>query len=221
MPQYPQKTQAFVDFERNLAYAKQLIHAGSHLAAMGVTSCDVDDLHRAAWVQGVAALDHWVHQEVYHRTILLAQQPGITKPRKFLEFSIPMDLFEKVHHSDLPLDVALRRHLRTVIGRKTYQGPDDIKDGFAIVSDVSLWATVTRIVNDEREAGAEKLSVNQVRKLLGSIVWRRNKIAHESDRDHDNNDEKRPINAAQAMEAVETLEMIAAAILVAIDGAPS
>ncbi|MFC5828773.1 hypothetical protein [Nonomuraea insulae] len=218
MPNYPPKTQAFLDFERNLEYAKQLVRGGENLTAMGVTAFDVGDLYRAAWVQAVAALDHWVHQEVYYRAILLAQQPDMHKPRRYKEFTIPMELFEEVHHGNTPLDQALKRHLRQVIGRKTYQGSEDIKDGFAIVSDVPLWERVTQVINGERPPAGERLQVKDVRRMLGAIVWRRNKIAHESDRDADDNDNKRPINAEQAMQAVETLQMIAAAILVAVDG---
>ncbi|MFF4198829.1 hypothetical protein [Nonomuraea sp. NPDC001831] len=217
MPDYPPKTQAFLDFERNLDYAKQLVQAGRDLTGVGVSSFDVGDLYRAAWVQAVAALDHWVHQEVYHRAILLAQQPGVHKPRKFREFAIPMELFEGVHHGSVPLDEALRRHLRRVVGRKTYQGPDDIRDGFAIVSDISLWDRVVNIINSERSSHDGKVTVKAVRRLIGAIVWRRNKIAHETDRDPVGN-RRRPITAQEAMDAVETLEMIAATILVAIDG---
>jgi hypothetical protein len=218
VPEYPPKTQAFLDFERNLDYAKQLVRGGQSLTAIGVTAFDVGDVYRAAWVQAVAALDHWVHQEVYHRAILLAQQPGIPKPRKFREFTVPMELFEDVHHGSKPLDEALKKHLRQVIGRKTYQGFDDIKDGFAIITDVPLWDRVTKVVNDERPADAMRLQVKDVRRMLGEIVWRRNKIAHEADRDADDNDNKRGIDANRTMQAIETLEMLSAAILVAIDG---
>ncbi|MEV0974476.1 hypothetical protein [Microtetraspora glauca] len=218
MLEYPPKTQAFLDFERNLEYAKQLVRAGQHLDAIGVSAFDVGDLHRAAWVQAVAALDHWVHQEVYHRAILLAQQPGIPKPRKFREFTIPMELFEDVHHGTVPLDQALRKHLKQVVGRKTFQGPEDIKDGFAIVSDVALWEQVTKAINSERFGGTERLTAKAIKQMLGAIVWRRNKIAHESDRDTDD-DRKRHISAEAAMEAIETVEMIAASILVAVDRA--
>ncbi|WP_433498877.1 hypothetical protein ACQP1K_00475 [Sphaerimonospora sp. CA-214678] len=220
MPDYPSKTQAFLDFERNLEYAKQLVQAGQHLEAIGVTSFDVGDLYRAAWVQAVAALDHWVHQEVYHRAILLAQQPGIPKPRKFREFTVPMDLFEDVHHGTVPLDQALRRHLRQVIGRRTFQGPEDIKDGFAIISDVALWDNAAKAVSEELPDGAKRLTAKEVKQMLGAIVWRRNKITHESDRDPDDDDRKRPISSSSAMDAVETLEVIAAAILVAVDRDP-
>jgi hypothetical protein len=37
----------------------------------------VDDVFRAAWVQSVAALDHWVRQEVRYRMLRQQDQGGV------------------------------------------------------------------------------------------------------------------------------------------------
>ncbi|SNR93518.1 hypothetical protein SAMN05216276_1001313 [Streptosporangium subroseum] len=213
------KTPAFRDFERNLEYAKQLINAGRSLDAIGATSFDLGDLYRAAWVQSVAALDHWIRQEIFFRAILLTKNPDIAKPPKFREFAVPMELFEDVQHHRVPLDEALGKHLRQVISRRTFQGPDDIKDGLAIVSTVVLWEAVAKIINKEQEP-AEKVDSGTIKQMLRAIVHRRNKITHEADRVPDDDSLKRSITADEAQQAVETLERLATAILIALNESP-
>jgi hypothetical protein len=212
-------TPAFRDFQQNLGYAKQLISAGRNLAAIGATSFDVGDLYRAAWVQAVAALDHWVRQEIFSRAILLAKHPEIKKPPKFLEFAVPMALFEDIHGNGMGLDDALGKHLRQIISRRTFQGPDDIKDGLAIVSTVLLWDSVAKNINESQPAG-QKVDAGVIKQMLRGIVYRRNKITHEADRLPDRDGEKRPVSAAEAQDAVDTVEQIVTAVLSALNSSP-
>ncbi|WP_449060371.1 hypothetical protein [Planomonospora algeriensis] len=57
-------TEAFQEFHRNLEYAPDLVNGGRRLEQLKVGAFDIGDIYRAAWVQAVAALDHWVHQEI-------------------------------------------------------------------------------------------------------------------------------------------------------------
>ena len=49
---------------------------GKHLHRLQVGAFDVADLYRAAWVQAVSALDHWVHRELYDRALGCALNVG-------------------------------------------------------------------------------------------------------------------------------------------------
>jgi hypothetical protein len=220
VPTYPRETVAFIDFRKNLNYANQLVAGGRHLAALRVGKFDVDDLYRAAWVQAVGALDHWIHQEIYARAVALAQQPSAPKPPGFLNFSIPMSLFEGVHHGDESLDLALRKHMVTALGWKSYQDPGKIAEGFRIVSDIKLWRTTAAVLNEQSPQG-NPFTEDAIKEKLTLIVKRRNKIAHEADRDPANPAEKHTITDEETLQVIEWVESVAAAILVALDRAPS
>lgn len=51
-------TRQFLSFTTNLAYARDLITAGNSLQGLQPGALDINDLYRAAWVQGVSAMDH-------------------------------------------------------------------------------------------------------------------------------------------------------------------
>ncbi|MEW9527563.1 hypothetical protein [Microbispora sp. NPDC049125] len=216
---YLASTPAFGDFQQNLGYARQLVEGGRLLSDLAVTSFDTEDLFRAAWVQAVAALDHWVHEEIYHRAVVIAQKRGGVKPRRFLEFDIPMELFENVSLGTMSLEAAFRGHLRKTLGWRSYQNPGKIREGFALVSDVQLWTKVAKILSDERADGepiTQKVVIDEMTRIAG----RRNKISHEADRDPDRPGKKLGIGAEETRKVIDWLEGVAAAILVALDGPP-
>ncbi|GAA4570299.1 hypothetical protein GCM10023193_56430 [Planotetraspora kaengkrachanensis] len=210
-------TPAFADLQRNLDYAKRLVEGGKLLSGLGVGSFDVDDLYRAAWVQAVAAIDHWVHEEIYHRAPVIAQQSETAKPRKFLDIQVSMKLFEAVHLGTTSLEVAFRSHLKEALGWRSYQNPNKIREGFAMVSDVQLWPEVAKVLSSDDPDG-EKIRHEHVIDEISTIVNRRNKISHEADRDPDRSGQKIPIDADTTYSVIERLEQVARAILVALDG---
>ena len=207
--------EAFQEFKRNLEYARQLVYGGRRLAQLQVRAFDVDDLYRAAWVQAVAALDHWVTREIVDRGVALAQDPMAMRPPKFNKLSIPVELFEKVHHHAKPLDEAFRVHLEQTFGFMTFQNPEKIKEGFAHVSTVNLWLRVAEILDGQR-SGDDSITADMVRTKLREIAWRRNNIAHTADRDPDSSIARAAITADEAVETIEFLESIASAIRKAI-----
>ncbi|HWD04732.1 MAG TPA: DUF4268 domain-containing protein, partial [Amycolatopsis sp.] len=184
-----------------------------------VGAFDVADLYRAAWVQAVSALDHWVHRELYDRAlgfaITMSEQ---SPPTKFLKLRIPLTLFEGARREPENLPTAFAAYLREQFGWQSFQAPDKIKDALSHVSDVSLWQSVAGWISRDRE---QAVSQTQVQEMLQQIVNRRNKIAHEADRDPERTDAKRPITAAEASEAVDTIHLVASAIIRVIGPPPA
>ncbi|MEV7013586.1 MGMT family protein [Streptosporangium sp. NPDC051022] len=205
---------AFEQFQQNLGYARQLVHGGRNLERLGVGAFDVSDLYRAAWTQSVAALDHWVTREIVDRAVALALRPGVARPPKFSRLSIPVELFEKVHHHDEPLGETFRAHLEQVFAFMTFQNPDKIKEGFAHVSTVNLWVRVAEILTEQDPSSP--VSSDGVRSKLREIAWRRNNIAHTADHDPDQPGRKAAISAREAEETISWLESIAIAIQLAL-----
>ena len=81
----PSRTSQLREFEENIDYSKKLITGGIALekaqniqsANYGdLTAAHPQDLFRAAWSQSVAALDHWLHDEIIERAVRLVNEPG-------------------------------------------------------------------------------------------------------------------------------------------------
>lgn len=210
-------TGGFVEFRSNLDYASNLVKGGRHLERLQVGAFDVADLYRAAWVQAVSALDHWVHRELYDRALGFALDVSTPRPPKFLKLRIPLSLFEDFQHQPKNLRTAFAGYLRDQFGWQSFQAPDKIKDALSHVSEVPLWPSVAAWLTDQAD---EVFSASQVQETLKKIVDRRNKIAHEADRDPERIDAKQSVTADEATEAITTIERMASAIIRVI-GSPT
>jgi hypothetical protein len=219
VPVIDEPTEAFLEFTQNLEYAKRLVNGGERLAQLRVGAFDVDDLYRAAWVQAVAALDHWVTREIVDRAVRLAEQPKAARPPKFNKLTIPVELFEQVHHHNQPLSTTFRAYLETTFGYMSFQNPDKIKDGFAHVSTVNLWSKVAEVLNQDRPH-SDRITADLVRTRFREIAGRRNKIAHTADRDPASPSKRAAITAAEALSTIEWLLQSAQAILLALGKLP-
>jgi restriction system protein len=213
----PETTWAYSDLGRNLNYARSLTSAGIHLEQLQVASFEVDDVYRAAWVQAVAALDHWVHQEIYDRMGRLSEKPLGKKPEKYRNLSLPLAAIEDVQSGKLSIREAIDSHVRSKLGFESYQNPDKIRQGLGYVTNVTdLWEQVARVLC-EQDGTKGAHSGKSVQDRLREIVTRRNKIAHEYDADPDSPGGKRAIDAATTMQTIDWIGQVAAAILVVID----
>lgn len=180
---------------------------------MKVTTFEVQDLYRAAWVMAVAGLDHWVHEEIYHRAVRLALRSSGPKPVKFADLDIPISLFDKVHYESASLEELFTEYLRGKLSYVSYQNPDRIREGFRLVSDKKLWPAVATVLSNE---DGVPCTAKDVTTRLEIIVRRRNAIAHSADRDPDHLDRRRPITANETQEAIDYLETLGSAIVSAL-----
>jgi hypothetical protein len=211
---------AFANFKRNLEYARSLATAGESLEKLEVRSFEVQDVFRAAWVQAIAALDHWVRQEITARMLWLAQRPSEVWPKKLAAFAVPLGEIEGILRSRADLskvsndlaDLVISEFARTR-GKIAYQHPDSIKEEFRLVSDVNnMWKEVALVLSDWT-ADESKVQEKEVRERLIGIVNRRNKIAHEYDEAPGDPQTKRPIDAASVTQTIDWIEQLGAAIL--------
>jgi hypothetical protein len=208
------------NLRRNLDYARSLAAAGQHLQQLQVASFEVSDVFRSAWVQAVAALDHWVHQEIRERMLALAAGPAAATSTAFLRFQLPISLVNRIVAGELTLRDAVDQQWAEVFGRSTFQQPDKIREGLAHVADVNqLWQRVANVLT-ERAGDGETYDARQVQQRLQAVVVRRNKIAHEWDEDPENRPRKREIDAASTTQAIEWIGQLAEAMVVVLDGAP-
>ncbi|MBG6104912.1 restriction system protein [Micromonospora vinacea] len=202
----------FTNLRRNLNYARSLATAGQHLDQLKVGSFEVSDVFRAAWVQSVAALDHWVRQEIRSRMLRLVAQPTAQKPKAFTAFQISLGLVEQVQLGTKTLVEALDQQLRDQ-GHLVYQNPDKIREGFGLVHDVKgFWDRVARVLTEQSGDGVV-FTGKDIQEQLRQAVQRRHKIAHEYDEDPNDVSRKRPIDGPSTTQTIDYIEQVAAAIL--------
>lgn len=153
---------------------------------------DVSDMYRAALVQGVAAWDRYFHGMILDRAvrIVLGQLPH-EKPGKV---GLPLPHVARIlsTHDQTQRELETRGILAARFARETFQKPDDVAEGLALVGVARIWSVA--FTNPEK-----------VRQVISLIVDRRNKIVHECDRDPVIPNFVRAITAVDVLEALTTI----------------
>ncbi|HEX7994454.1 MAG TPA: hypothetical protein VF506_11070, partial [Streptosporangiaceae bacterium] len=211
-------TDAFSELRTNLDYARDLVSGGRRLEQLRVGAFDVADLYRAAWVQVVASLDHWIHRELYDRALGFAANVDLQRPKKYLQIQVPMSLFEGVHHHAEELSEAFEAQLQVQFGYLSFQAPDKIKQALAYVSDIpNFWSKVALRLGSP---SGTPYSSADVTERLSAITRRRNRIAHEADRDPEKPGWRTPISDTEVSEAIDWIEGLASAMVRTIGPPP-
>lgn len=191
-------------FQQNIGYARDLAGTAVALASHVTAAINTDDLLRASLVHGVSALDHFVHEEVRSR-MLLIQLGQIPKAKAFAKFRVSVD---SVNQASTSSNTSwLEAEVREQHSHLSFQSPDKIADALRLVTDISLWSAV-----------ADQLSVkaDDLKRHLKLIVDRRNKIAHEADTDPTPPRTRYAIDATMVQESLDFIEQITMAIATAI-----
>lgn len=200
-PSTPQHKQ----FLQNIAYAQELINAGPYL-----NPTIAEDLYRAAWSQAVSALDHWVHLEVYERVAAIVMDTTPDRPTQLDKFPMPWKYVERIRHDQERLEDVVREALEAQLGQRTFQNQDDIGSAFQLVLKVgpgTMWGHVATNLG---------MTKDQVKLKHQEVLFRRNKIVHESDVINATTGERRPISQQEAESAVNWIRQLAAALALAL-----
>lgn len=128
-----------------------------------------------------------------------------------------MSLFEDMHHHSKTMREAFETYLRNQFGHQSFQAPDKIKQALGHVSNVPLWPEVAKLLSAET---GDRAVPEQVQGFLTDIVRRRNRIAHEADRDPHSVHDKQPISAKNISEVIDRIQQIATAIMHVIGPPP-
>lgn len=166
-------------------------------------------MYRAGFVQGVSALDTYVHAEVRVR-MLDAYATGAPTTAAFDKFKVPMAAVRTAVSSDSSLATRLNwldSELREQHSLLSFQHPDKIADAFRLVSSASLWVDVAADMGQGPVGGEQGHIVIKTRLRL--IVERRNKIVHESDLDPTPPGTRLyPMSRRTADETIDFVEMV-------------
>lgn len=187
-------------FGQNIQYARDLAATATALQAQITSALSIDDLLRAALVQGVSAFDHFIHEEIRVRMLEIQSEMRV-RAKGFSRFRVSLD---SVRIAAIQGDSSwLENEIKEQHGYLSFQQPDKVADAIRLVSDVTLWPAV---------ASHMRLPVQDAKRKLKLIVDRRNKIAHEADTDQTPPRSRYPISAPLVTGSLDYLQDLANAI---------
>lgn len=190
-----------------------MVHSGAALESAAASQLNLGDLskvqhtdlYRAAWVQAISALDHWLHQEIVSRAIAIINDRPTPRPDRLKGYAVSWETVEDMQNRSI--DDVMTEHMTERLARDSYQKPDRIAEGLQYVTQKKqgqIWKEVAQVLGSEQ-------TVDQVKQRQTDIAIRRNWIAHEADIEHLTGT-RRPITASQTTSTIDWVENLAAAI---------
>ncbi|MFI5659715.1 hypothetical protein [Streptomyces sp. NPDC051684] len=219
LPQVAQTAQ-FDSFLTNLTYARRMVDAGKILEALSPRGVDTEDFYRAAWVQAIGALEHWVQEETLRRVTEEAVKASPDMPRRLREYPLPLHRMEAVQRGEVRLADAVVERIREDVAYRALQNPDAIAKMMALATDAKVWREAAKWVN-RRFRHRTSFDEKSLRGKYVTLLRRRNQIAHEADLLDGDHTRRRPLTAAEAGDAIDWIEHIALALARALHGEPA
>jgi hypothetical protein len=189
--------QAALDAYEDAILRVHALHAlhGS-LSAQVTPALDLTDILRAEVVLSVSAFDFFVHELT--RLGMLAIFAGTRAPSDaYQRFQIPMKTASSLSEQSFDAEI------RSKNGYAVFQHPDKISEAIRLISSIDLWELVAI------ELGTDKKAIKSAFSL---VVDRRNKIAHEADRDPSYPSTLWPIDRSQVDYILGFVDRVAHAI---------
>lgn len=192
-------------FAENIAYVRNLLALARSIDAATTAVVDVGDIHRAAIVMAVSALDHYIHEKARlgMREVLDGSRP---QTAAFERFPLSMAVLLEAR-ADSGGTSWLDGAVRAQHGHRPFLKNKDIAEALRLISDVKLWDAVGQQLCTRAET---------VKARLQTVVDRRNKIAHEADLDPTQPGRRWPITEALASDAVDYVVAVVLAIEVCV-----
>lgn len=135
-----------------------------------------EEILRAQFVMIVSALDTYIH-DVVRTGMLEIYQSNRTGSKQTDMFSIDFDTLKQIESTtDIQTKLALlEQSIQNKNAKESYQSPKSIEYALNLINIDKLWVSISTDMQKKAE---------DIRKQLALINDRRNKIAHESDRDY-------------------------------------
>jgi hypothetical protein len=196
-------------FDRHVARARDLAAAAASLEHSLTGAMDLTDMYRAAFVQGVSALDTFIHAEVRVRMIDTFFGPDSGTPA-FDRFRVSLASVSAALASQNQPAVRINwldAEIREQHSYLSFQQPDKVADAVRLISDVKLWDELALHLGQGPVSGDSGAKV--LKRRLTLIVDRRNTIVHESDLDPTPpGDQLYPMTRATADDALDFLQSL-------------
>lgn len=192
-------TRRLGDFKSDITRARDMVGLGQAIGTMTNGLVNSQDLYRAALVQGVAAWDRYVHGVVLDRAveIMLGRMQAGKSSKVGLPLGAVAVLMNVTGQADREL--AARSYFAERLSKETYQRPEDVAAGLAMVGVNAIWSTAF--------PDAEQAKVR-----LGVVVDRRNRIVHHCDCDPVVPGAVVPLTPSDALDALQVVNETVVAI---------
>lgn len=164
---------------------------------------DLFEILRAEFVLSVSALDCYIHDLL--RSRIVETYDGRRLTNKLIdEFSIPLVFAKAIDNSSKMNDklAVLENAIRHVNSTESYQSPRSIEKALGIIGLRKIWSALSSMIG---------IPADDIQKRLSLIIFRRNKIAHESDFDY-LTCKKNPISHSDTVSVVNFIEQLCESI---------
>lgn len=195
--------QAFSNFQEGIKRAREI--GGLHAAVKALTTQAIDpsDLLRAQVVMAVSILDFFIHE-----ITLLGMIEILKGTRPATEAFKKYRISAKIFTTNLTNMVQFfEEDIREKHSYLSFQQPEKIADAIRLISEKSLWKSVSLQLSR---------SENDIKTELKLITERRNKIAHEADLDPSFPGTRWPIQPHDCDKLINFIEEIGGAIYLEI-----
>jgi hypothetical protein len=167
---------AFIQYQDNSKSIKELgLLYDLILTNFPLLNTQAEEILRAQFVLIVSALDTYIHDVVRVGMLKIYQDSrnSCSKTDDFpIEFSILRQIEQTMDKEDkLAL---LEKSIQNKNSKESYQSPKSIEYALGLVNIDKVWTRISTTINRPAE---------DIRNQLALIINRRNKIAHESDRE--------------------------------------
>ncbi|MFE0511983.1 hypothetical protein [Streptomyces sp. NPDC058964] len=165
----------------------------------------------------MAAIDHWLHEEVLPRVAEPAAEDSPDMPYRLRVYELPLHIVEAVRRGDVALSDAVVDHLRGGLAGQSLQYPGGIFEVLKLVTDKKVWYLSAGWINRTFFQGRISLNEKTLRSRYLEITRRRNGIAHDTDLIDGDLEQRRPNDDAGVNDAIDWIERIALAIAHVLD----
>ena len=142
-----------------------------YLCAHVPSPVDYDDILRSQITNCVSAFDTLLH-EIIHDLMVDSFLGKRKRTKKFENFALPVSVALEIAGDETMGQEIFSRHVRRRLKKESYQDPEKVADGLALVWDGEhKWQRVAKMMNNESAVVVTKLKL---------IAIRRNAIVHES-----------------------------------------
>lgn len=137
---------------------------------------DLSEILRAEIVLIVSALDCYIH-DLVREGIVATYDGSVPSTKQIDDFPIPLLFLKSIDNSTNLTDKLsfLENAIRSVNSSNSYQSPKSIEKALGIINLKKIWSSLSPLMG---------LSAEDIQRRLSLIIFRRNKIAHESDFDY-------------------------------------
>lgn len=201
---------AMDQFNSNIKAVKEMEALYEHLTSDLKLPNDLSDILRAQLVYAVSALDKLIH-ELVKMGMLQAFAGNRTRTSKFNTFSISLETCNKIQQLNQFTQYFFEQEIIFKHKHLAFQEPDKIADALSFIwEEKQKWQKI---------ASSFKMSDDDLKKKLKSIVSRRNQIVHEADIDLQTNS-RNPIDKTDVKEAVEFILKLGESLFKAVTSIP-